>query len=93
MTEQFMLLKCKEGSVLLAQVWPCVSLRSLDNGSVPFRHNNNNSPENSSVQQETAAYDLKTPCFFFEIDNQAEIFSLTHVMNTLDLALFGKIIE
>lgn len=67
-----MLLKCEEGSVLLAQVWPCVSLRSLDKASVPFRHNN--SAENSSVQQETVAYDLKTPCFFFEIDNQGRNF-------------------
>lgn len=68
-----MLLKCKEGSVLLAQVWPRVSLRSLDKASVPFRHNNN-SAENSSVQQETVAYDSKTPCFFFEIDNQGRNF-------------------
>lgn len=64
-----MLLKCKEGSVLLAQVRPRVSLRSLDKASVPFQHNNN-SAENGSVQQETVAYDSKTPCFFFEIDNQ-----------------------
>lgn len=64
-----MLLKCKEGSVLLAQVRPRVSLRSLDKASVPFQHNNN-SAENGSVQQETVAYDSKTPCFVFEIDNQ-----------------------
>lgn len=68
-----MLLKCKEGSVLLVQVWPRVSLRSLDKASVPFRHNNN-SAENGSVQQETVAYDSKTPCFFFEIDNQGRNF-------------------
>lgn len=35
----------------------------------------------------------KHPASFLKLTTKAEIFSLTHVMNTLDLALFGNIIE